>query len=154
MYILQHSFIAFCVSSFNKDHFLVMKSLFLVCIFPLLILANPKVRLPDLLNDVVAVDPPEIKPLGQWFLTLCNKLLQSTMWPKSQKSINAVVSRTNFVIVIGTYPSRFQIANQEKNISHLFTKYLKIRPKYETYFIKAACAIDIRSQFYREKFAS
>ena len=80
-----------------------MKSLFLVCIFPLLILANPKVRLPDLLNDVVAVDPPEIKPLGQWFLTFCNKLLQSTMLPKSQKSINAVVSRTNFVI-----------ANQEK----------------------------------------
>ena len=61
-----------------------MKSLFLVCIFPLLILANPKVRLPDLLNDVVAVDPPEIKPLGQWFLTI-----------------------------------------------NLFTKYLKIRPKYE-----------------------
>ena len=43
----------FCVSSFNKDHFLVMKSSLFICfIFPFAIVAISPVRLPDLVDDL------------------------------------------------------------------------------------------------------
>ena len=43
----------FCVSSFNKDHFLVMKSSLFICfILPCAILAISPVRLPDFVDDV------------------------------------------------------------------------------------------------------
>ena len=43
----------FCVSSFNKDHFLVMKSSLFICfIFPFAIAAISPVRLPDLVDDL------------------------------------------------------------------------------------------------------
>ena len=43
----------FCVSNFNKDHFLVMKSSLFICfIFPFAIAAISPVRLPDLVDDL------------------------------------------------------------------------------------------------------
>ena len=48
-----HTSKPFCVSSFNKDHFLVMKSSLFVCfILPCAILAISPVRLPDFVDDL------------------------------------------------------------------------------------------------------